>query len=161
MSEYQPDWSKAPDGARFWSRDADGFTRWWLNKPIQRADGHVSQAGGWWRDTNACPNWRETLQERPQAPDRNDWSNAPDWAKARAWDVYGFEHWLDTDDPTRGTVGWVAVRRSKRISDHHWPSEGWKDSLLRRPIDNNTEIRKIRKELASLTKRLAQLEGGV
>ena len=63
--DYRPDWSKAPEGARFWSRDADGFTRWWPNKPIQQADGHVSQGGGWWRDTNAYPNWRETLQERP------------------------------------------------------------------------------------------------
>jgi len=160
MSEYQPDWSKAPDGARFWSRDADGFTRWWLNKPIQRADGHVSQAGGWWRDTNACPNWRETLQERPQAPDRNDWSNAPDWAKARAWDYRGYEYWIDDDSGSRGPFGWLWVTNLDRVSDYRWPVEDWKDSLLLRPIDKPDEIRKIREELAALTERLAQLEEG-
>jgi len=40
---------------------------------------------------------------------------------------------------------------------HAW---WWKESLLRRPIDNNTEIRAIREELAALTERLAKLEEG-
>jgi hypothetical protein len=65
VSEYQPDWSKAPEGARFWTRDADGFARFWQNKPIEVADIYILQGGKWWRDNNACPNWRETLQERP------------------------------------------------------------------------------------------------
>jgi len=92
VSEYRPDWSKAPEGARFWARDANGLAVWWEEKPSGVGDGYSSKVGTWWVDTNACPNWRETLQERP--------------------------------------------------------------------IDKPTEIRKIREELAALTERLAQLEGG-
>jgi hypothetical protein len=65
MSEYQPDWSKAPELARFWTRDADGLSTWWQNKPSKGAFGHNSTGGKWWPDNTACPNWRETLQERP------------------------------------------------------------------------------------------------
>jgi hypothetical protein len=159
VSDYQPDWSKAPEGARFWSRDADGFARFWQNKPIEVADIYILQGGKCWRDTNACPNWRETLQERPApAPDRNDWSGAPDWARARAWGSGGYEYWLDTGKPTQTMGGWVAIMKCQQVSDHYWPTEGWKDSLLLRPTNNTTEIRKIREELAALTERLAKLE---
>ena len=158
MNDYQPDWSKAPPGARFWTRDADGLSTWWQNKPRKGVFGHNPIGGGRWRDTSACPNWRETLQERPQAPDRNDWSPAPDWANARAWDANGIENWLDTGNGNWGAAGWLVAKRWKKISDYRWPAEGWKDSLLLRPIDNTTEIRKIRKELGALTERLAKLE---
>jgi hypothetical protein len=161
MSEYRPDWSKAPEGARFWARNANGLTAWWEEKPSEVGDGYSSKVGTWWVDTNACPNWRETLQERPApAPDRNDWSGAPDWAKARAWDEGGLEYWLDTDSGARSGSAWRFDVFFDRVSDHRWPAEGWKDSLLLRPTDNTTEIRKIREELAALTERLAQLEEG-
>jgi hypothetical protein len=161
MSEYQPDWSKAPEGARFWTQDADGQAAWWQNKPGRGVFGHNPIGGGRWKDTNACPNWRETLQERPApAPDRNDWSNAPDWARARAWGSSGYEHWLDTSKPTQTMGGWVAIMKCQQVSDYRWPTEGWKDSLLLRPTNNTDEISTIREELAALTERLAKLEGG-
>jgi hypothetical protein len=157
MSEYKPDWSNAPEWARFWARDADGQAFWHKDKPT---DGVVVfyHGGLSERDYNACPNWRETLQERPVAPDRNDWSGAPDWAKARAWDRYGHEYWLDDDSGSRSQTGWLWVANLDLVSDYRWPAEGWKDSLLLRPTDNTTEIRKIREELAALTERLAKLE---
>jgi len=46
------------------------------------------------------------------------------------------------------------------VYDYRWPTEGWKDSLLLRPIDKFNEIRKIREELSALTERLAELEEG-
>jgi hypothetical protein len=160
MSEYQPDWSKAPSWAQFWARCADGQAWWHKYRPTETFltfynDG-ISE-----RDTNACPNWRETLQERPVAPDRNDWSGAPDWAKARAWDANGIENWLDTANGNCAEAGWLVVTRWKKISDYRWPAEDWKDSLLLRPTDNTTEIRTIREELAALTERLTKLEEGV
>jgi hypothetical protein len=160
MSEYQPDWGEAPEGARFWARDANGLAVWWEEKPSDVGDGYSSKVGTWWVDTNACPNWRETLQERPVAPDRNDWSSAPSWAKARAWDSNGIEYWLDTDSGVLSPSGWFFELRFKRVSNYLWPVEGWKGSLLLRPTNNTTEIRKIREELAALTERLAKLEGG-
>jgi hypothetical protein len=160
MSEYQPDWSKAPDGARFWARDSDGAA-WWYERRPDAGGGGFGNGGRQETDTNACPNWRETLQERPApAPDRNDWSNAPDWARARAWDDDGFEHWFDNASMALGSTYWMGATEWLRVSDYRWPTEGWRDSLLLRPIDKPTEIRKIREELAALTERLAKLEGG-
>jgi hypothetical protein len=157
--DYQPDWSKAPKGAQFWTRDQDGTARFWEHRPTTVGNQFCSALGTYWPDTDACPNWRETLQERPApAPDRNDWSNAPDWARARAWGSSGYEYWLDTSKPTQTMGGWVAIMKCQQVSDRRWPSEGWKDSLLLRPTDNTTEIRKIREELAALTERLAKLE---
>jgi hypothetical protein len=161
MNDYQPDWSKAPPGARFWSRDGDGRAKFWKIRPILTAFGSYKDGGVCWHDTNACPNWHETLQERPVAPDRNDWSPAPDWAKARAWGRGGDEYWLDTRKPTRTQVGWIAITKCQKISDYRWPTEGWKDSLLLRPTNNTDEIRKIREELKALAERLMKLEEGV
>jgi len=161
MSEYQPDWSKAPEGARFWSRSSCGGARWWELRPaIVMGRNFISDGGMSWIDYNAYPNWRETLQERPaQAPDRNDWSGAPSWAKARAWDYRGYEYWIDDDSGSRGPFGWLWVTNLDRVSDYRWPVEDWKDSLLLRPIDKPDEIRKIREELKALAERLAKLEG--
>ena len=64
MSEYRPDWSKAPKGARFWARDSDGQA-WWYERRPDDGIGNFGNGGTRDRDTNACPNWRETLQERP------------------------------------------------------------------------------------------------
>jgi hypothetical protein len=163
MSEYQPDWNKAPKRARFWGRDADGQSWWYEEKPTPRGYGFSTDAR-WDRDTESCPNWRETLQERPQAPDRNDWSNAPDWAKARAWGTTGYEYWFETAELVTGHNGqsavWLGPGRRQRVSDYRWRGDDWSDSLLPRPTDEPDEIRTIREELAALTERLAQLEEG-
>jgi hypothetical protein len=160
MSEYRPDWSEAPEWARFWALDSDGGA-WWYERRPDAGSGNFGNGGTRDRDTNACPNWRETLQERPApAPDRNDWSGAPSWAKARAWDSSGVEYWLATNKGERGLGHWYTGGRSREVSDYRWPTDGWEDSLLLRPTDNTTEIRKIREELAALTERLAKLEGG-
>ena len=159
--DYQPDWSKAPELARFWSRGSCGGARWWELRPaIVMGRNFISDGGMSWIDHNAYPNWRETLQERPQAPDRNDWSGAPDWAKARAWDSDGFEHWFDDASVYPDSGCWVGVKKWLRVSDYRWPAEGWKDSLLLRPIDKPDEIRKIREELKALAERLMKLEEG-
>jgi len=160
VSEYRPDWSEAPEGARFWAKDSDGQAWWYERRPDAGGRG-FGNGGTRERDTNACPDWRETLQERPQAPDRNDWSGAPDWAKARAWNSSGIEHWLESDATRPYFYGWnTDFKKARPVSDYRWPVEDWKDSLLLRPTDEPDEIRTIREELAALTERLAQLEVG-
>jgi hypothetical protein len=64
MSEYRPDWSKAPEWARFWALDSDGGS-WWYERRPDAGSVNFGNGGTRDRDTNACPNWRETLQERP------------------------------------------------------------------------------------------------
>lgn len=62
-----PDWSKAPKGAMWWARDANGAAFWYDKEPIKENN------NAWWkavsnfkRDTNICHEWSDTLRKRPE-----------------------------------------------------------------------------------------------
>jgi hypothetical protein len=59
----KPDWSTAPDFARYLAQDEDGEWSWFSHKPNE---GHAA----WWSCEGECchagiSNWRDTLEERP------------------------------------------------------------------------------------------------
>jgi len=61
----KPDWSTAPDFARYLAMDDDGVWNWFENKPF-RAPGHWFIDSGKWLRCK-MDNWRDTLEERPEA----------------------------------------------------------------------------------------------
>jgi len=59
----KPDWSTAPEWARYLAQDEDGEWCWFQNKPNE---GHAA----WWFSGGECccasiSDWRDTLEERP------------------------------------------------------------------------------------------------
>lgn len=75
----QPDWTLAPEWAKWYSMDKDGNDHWWRNKPI------LNDKYAWWLYDWDCGNttyphyidvrrrpeeygidWRQTLQRRPE-----------------------------------------------------------------------------------------------
>jgi hypothetical protein len=64
----QPDWSKAPEWARYWAIDADGGVYWYENKPSAK------EFMGYWSDGgvgrkefsgHSRYDWKDTLASRP------------------------------------------------------------------------------------------------
>lgn len=69
VAAMEPDWSKAPEWARWWAVDADGSPYWFEEKPEQ----HLvtwQAASGQYEDSDREPNadWRTTLQQRLVPP---------------------------------------------------------------------------------------------
>ena len=65
----EPDWSTAPEWARWWAVDADGLECWYENKPSE------SLVGRWWdksrtngldRQLEKPTVWQNTARQRPQ-----------------------------------------------------------------------------------------------
>jgi hypothetical protein len=69
----QPDWSKAPAWAQWWTVDADDNVAWFQNRPFCIASGWVNSGGMTQMYNTMLPyhlplgiDWRTTLQQRPQ-----------------------------------------------------------------------------------------------
>ena len=68
QEEWQPDWSKAPEWAKWWAMDADRSCYWFSNKPTM-------ESVTWWAITYSIAdlapsfdydgNWKDSLRERP------------------------------------------------------------------------------------------------
>ena len=65
-ASIEPDWSEAPDWARYWAMDADGFQWWYAEKPSRLATCWNS-GGREARLPERVLGWRNTLRERPEA----------------------------------------------------------------------------------------------
>jgi hypothetical protein len=62
--EMKPDWSTAPDFARYLAQDADGTWIWFENKPEPRS--HTWAACGNWKEAaKVIPDWLLTREKRP------------------------------------------------------------------------------------------------
>lgn len=66
LEEWQPDWSKSPEWAKWWAMDADGECYWFESKPEICDDQWDSEDA-----IDVAPqftytsNWQESLRERP------------------------------------------------------------------------------------------------
>ena len=66
INEWQPDWSQAPDWAKWWVVDKDGESAWCEEKPI------VSDSDFWYGKEGNAPSfgytgdWRNSLRKRPE-----------------------------------------------------------------------------------------------
>ena len=63
----EPDWSKAPEWARYWALDESGGAWWYEKEP-----GFVGDDGGWsgsgrTKHDIICTAWRDSLRKRPEA----------------------------------------------------------------------------------------------
>lgn len=70
----QPDWSKAPEWARYWAVDSDGTAYWYEFEPVilpglSFEGWHPASLNSRWEETDSkvVQPWRNTLQERPQS----------------------------------------------------------------------------------------------
>ena len=65
--EWQPDWSQAPDDAKYWAMDWNGLCNWYKNKPeiyIDQWDfGGVIESS---KSFGYIGNWQDSLRKRPQ-----------------------------------------------------------------------------------------------
>lgn len=62
----EPDWSKAPEWARYWTQNAGGTCRFHERLPMRNEIlGYWTNDGSISSDTTACPNWRDSRRERP------------------------------------------------------------------------------------------------
>ena len=73
MTNVQPDWSKAPEWAKFWAMDSDGGAYWYRDEPTYNA-----KYGG----------WLHTLGEEP------------DVSFDLCWPPEGFDDWVIDWDKT-------------------------------------------------------------
>ena len=67
--EWQPDWSQAPEWAKWWAMDADAECYWFENKPelmsatwLRLDSSNVELAPSF----NYTGNWQDSLRERPE-----------------------------------------------------------------------------------------------
>lgn len=67
VGEWQPDWSQAPDNAKYWAMDKDGSANFFKNKP-EITNGNGWDFGGVMESNNSHSyqgNWKDSLRERP------------------------------------------------------------------------------------------------
>lgn len=65
--EWQPDWSKAPDDAKYWAMDKDHTANFFINKP-EITNGNGWDFGGVMQANNThgfTGNWQGSLRKRP------------------------------------------------------------------------------------------------
>ena len=62
----EPDWSKAPEWARYWAMDADGRAWWYAEEPSCLAT-CLNSGGREARLPELVLGWRDTLCKRPEA----------------------------------------------------------------------------------------------
>ena len=69
MTNVQPDWSKAPEWARFWAMDSDGGAYWYEVEPrydTEYACWSIStEFMGQRQGPAPDPDWSQTLRSRP------------------------------------------------------------------------------------------------
>ena len=80
MTNVQPDWSKAPEWARFWAMDSDGGAYWYEVEPRYDTEyacwsinteytgrlGYIGPTESTGRQSPAPdPDWSQTLRSRP------------------------------------------------------------------------------------------------
>lgn len=66
-SDWQPDWSQAPDNAKYWAMDKDHTANFFKNKP-EITNGNGWDFGGVMQSNNSHNyqgNWQDSLRERP------------------------------------------------------------------------------------------------
>lgn len=69
-SEWQPDWSQAPDGCNWWAMDSDYMASWFLNEPYISVNEWNTR--GMDVDFKSSPlfnyqgDWRDSLRKRPK-----------------------------------------------------------------------------------------------
>lgn len=66
-TSMKPDWSKAPEWAQYWAQNANGAAHWWSDTPSEGDrtwTGYKNVAP----DVSFCPDWHDSLQERPVDP---------------------------------------------------------------------------------------------
>ena len=66
--EWQPDWSQAPNDAKYWAMDKDSSANFFRNKP-EITNGNGWDFGGVMQSNNAHKyngNWTNSLRKRPQ-----------------------------------------------------------------------------------------------
>lgn len=67
VEEWQPDWSQAPDDAKYWAMDKDHTANFFKNKP-EITTGNGWDFGGVMQSNNSHSyqgNWQDSLRERP------------------------------------------------------------------------------------------------
>lgn len=81
--EWQPDWSQAPDEAKYWAMDKDGSANFFKSKP-EITNGNGWDFGGVMQSQNShayTGHWQDSLRKRPEALHPEvDWRVAPSWA---------------------------------------------------------------------------------
>lgn len=66
MTQGQPDWSTAPEWARYVAMDGNGRWYWYENRPLPGMDAWNEQHGRLEAATaTGLPAWERTLAERP------------------------------------------------------------------------------------------------
>lgn len=103
VEEWQPDWSKAPEWAKWWAMDADSDCYWFENKPdtmsVTWVPFNASEVGEA-PSFDYQGNWKESLRERTEPKCEVDWSVAPSWAKYWAVRDGGYEALWCVNKPT-------------------------------------------------------------
>lgn len=119
-SDWQPDWSQAPEWANSWGMAEIGQA-WWLS-----GEWHVNNRGGFsstgFIKAEKAPsfdyqgNWKDSLRKRPEALCEVDWRVAPQ--DTTGWKIKeGRAYWIDSDGwiiedaPTFGFTGTHIVER--------------------------------------------------
>ena len=69
MTNVQPDWSKAPEWAKFWAVDSDGGAYWYEVEPRYDTEYAVwsisTEFMGQRQGPAPDPDWSQTLRSRP------------------------------------------------------------------------------------------------
>ena len=61
-----PPWSEAPPWAKYIAQDETGEWWWYEKEPVPRKDGWDDTTTQSMSQSYKCPNWRDTLQKRPE-----------------------------------------------------------------------------------------------
>jgi transcription elongation factor Elf1 len=131
----QPDWSKAPEWAKWWAVDADGEAFWYELEPSRgfscfSGTGDTRRAG-----VVDVEDWRETLTARPEPkhPLANlDWGRLPDWAKWVAVDSSG-EAYCYEREPKKLYASWDTPGNMWSLYEVDLDGFDWKQTKLQRP----------------------------
>jgi len=114
LNQEQPkqEWpADAPEWANYMAIDGDGQHKIFSNKPLnsERNNAWVSGGGEYLAYDLACPNWRDSLVERPKPPTvkKIDWSKVP-YSITR---MLHPEH--DTNNPLTGWIAWNCDENTK------------------------------------------------
>lgn len=144
------DWSDAPDWAQYTAQDEDGSWWWYQEVPYIAGDDTMwnNRGGKWdratWGECSPNPNWRNTLQARPQSEPV---------ASGVRWDLIpAMYNWIAKDK----NIGWFAYKNRPRQSDTTWGNDGpcdeidpddynipdidWRESLMQRPVQNEAAV---------------------
>ncbi len=137
-----PDWSSAPEWARWWAEDEDGRHFWYPIKPVLhsemwKVDGTEFELAG---SESTGVDWRNSLTKRPAgsatATFTPSWEEAPAWAEWFAQDGNGDCYWYRSE-PYAGHAVWLpeSVRAGEveKLLVELPENPDWRETLQERP----------------------------